>query len=351
MTKVKSYLQITNSNGQCDGTGAQVQRIISLAAYARFIRIKFAFYPISQIEIQHGDKFKSEGEVLEFLDKLNRFLSDIFVPMNGSEKKVSKYSREFYIKPNAFNLFFAIPIIGLFASLLKVNIRLFLSDAYAFTRIFPNSYLKIFEKYQIVGGLRSAQLDVQVHIRFSTISLQSDRHVPSAYYLEWLDFLREFASVNNFTIKLLIHTDCEVGEYNDVLITKYLTSETSAYWRAIGVTDENDNPKSSTITSYKALIEAIQIIYPDVVITNSLSPLSAWRIMSTSDIILTSKSSFSFVGALLAKSAIVISPDMEIKNPGCWIEGMPSSEHARQKFISSFMQKTNSISKMKTFRC
>ena len=316
-----SKLRISNSNLNKDGTGAQVQRIFSIAAYSNRLNLDFVFEPIDSIEIQHGDGFESEEEIFNFIVKLNNTISNIFDSQNSfSTMELIKF-RSFELKPSIFNLFVKIPLLSFLSKIFNLGIRIFLSDAYPFTRFFPDSYSLPINEEAISRSKEVDCLNVQIHVRHSTLSEKSNRHVSPEFFLGWINYMKKAAQDENLSFRLLVHTDCEIYDYDRGLLKNHLTPETENYWNDIGITDQSGELDLSTISLYKDLIERIRIICPDYQVIFGLDPVEAWSVMAKSDVILASKSSFSFIGALLSKAPIVVAPELEMKSPSHWIVG------------------------------
>jgi hypothetical protein len=321
LSKRTSKLIISNSNLHKDGTGAQVQRIFSIAAYSIRFNMDFDLEPINAIEVQHGDSFKSEDEIHDYLLKLNRKIPDILNLENMfSRTELARY-KSLNLDSNVLNLFFIIPILNIFSRAFNLKIRVLLTDAYHFTSRFPDSYALLKNDKLISEFKEDNRLNVQIHLRLSTLSEKSNRHVSPDFFLGWLNYITESSQVENRSIRLLVHTDCEVSAYDPGLVRNHLTTETENYWSAIGVTDNSGQLDVNTILLYRDLIAKIEAICPNYEIIFGLDPIEAWSVMAQSDVILTSKSSFSFIGALLSKATIVIAPEFEMKCPRHWIVG------------------------------
>ncbi len=328
-----SKLIISNSNLYKDGTGAQIQRIFSLVAYSNRFNLGFYFEPVDSIEIQHGDGFNSENEIDDFLLRLNSKIKDVLNLQKSFSKMELANFRNIELRSNKFNLFVRIPVLNIISKAFNLTIRILLSDAYPFTSRFPDSYSSV-KKVELVSGLKDGIfLNVQLHLRHSTLSEKSNRHVSPEFFLGWLNYINEAAQNGKFLIRLLVHTDCEISNYDPGLVSSHLTPETENYWKAIGVTDDSGQLDMTTISLYKDLITKIEAMYPNYEIIHGLDPVQAWSVMAQSDVILTSKSSFSFVGALLSNAAIIIAPELEMECPSDWIVGDYNLAHNSDEFF------------------
>ena len=339
MLSKSSKLVISNSNFYKDGTGAQVQRIFSLVAYSNRFNLGFDLNPVDSIEIQHGDGFISENEIVDFLLRLNSKIKDVLNLQNLFSKMELANFRNIELNSNVFSLFVKIPILNIISKTFNLQIRVLLSDAYPFTSRFPDSYSSV-KKVDLISGFKEdIFLNVQVHLRHSTLSEKSNRHVSPKFFLGWLNYIKETAQNGKLPIRVLVHTDCEISNYDPGLVSSHLTSETEKYWNAIGVTDESGQLDLTTVSLYRDLIAKIEAIFPDYEVVYGLDPVQAWSLMAQSDVILASKSSFSFIGALLSNAAIVVAPELEMECPSDWIVGDYNFGHNSGKFFRLFSNK------------
>ncbi len=308
-------------------------------AYSNRFNLGFVLEPVDFIEIQHGDGFNCEDEIADFLLRLNDKITDILSLQHTFSKTELVNFKSFELKPNVFNLFVRIPALKILSEIFNVKIRISLSDAYPFTSRFPDSYSSV-KKIELVSGLKEDNfLNVQVHLRHSTLSEKSNRHVSPEFFLGWLNYIKETAENSQLLIRLLVHTDCVISNYNPGLVSSHLTPETENYWNAIGVTDDSGQLDLTTISLYKDLMAKIDAICPNHEIIFGLNPVQAWSVMAQSDVILTSKSSFSFIGALLSNTAIIIAPELEMKCPSDWIVGDYNFAHNSDRFFRLFSNK------------
>ena len=311
-------------------------------AYSNRFNLGFYLEPIESIEIQHGDGFTRENEVVDFLLRLNSKIKVVLNLQNLSSRLEQTNLRKIELKPNIFNLFVKIPILNIISKTFNFQIRVLLSDAYPFTSRFPDSYSSV-KKVDLVSRFEEdIFFNVHVHLRHSTLSKKSNRHVSPQFFLGWLNYIKETAQNVKLPIRLFVHTDCEISNYDPGLISSHLTSETEKYWNAIGVTDDSGQLDYTTISLYKDLIAKIDTIFPDYEIIYGLDPVQAWSVMAQSDVILASKSSFSFVGALLSNAAIVIAPELEMQCPSNWIIGDYNLQHNSDKFFRLLSNKNYS---------
>jgi hypothetical protein len=317
--------------------------MLSIAAYAKKLNLSFVFQPILELEVQHGDGFKDEDDVSNFIHRLNHLLVNLFNTNDSALGTLPKESRIVSVNPTIFNLLIVVRILILLNKVFNLDLIIRIPDAYSFTRLFPNSYSEVVKFCFESENPKKDTLNVQLHIRHSTLSSKSNRYLPPEFFLGWLAYIHRIATDRKLFVKLVIHTDCEFTGYDQGLINRHLTSGTKSYWADIGITDQNGLLNYSTISVYKDLVSRIGLIFPGYSISSGLDPLAAWSKMANADVILTSRSSFSFVGALLSKAGVIISPEMEMKVPKDWIIGHHTIPQNLDKFDRLLLKSRSSF--------
>lgn len=326
------FFAITNSNCNSDGAGAQLQRVFSVYCYAKAMRASFIFSKIEHLEVQHGDSFSSSVALRQFISDLNQKIDEIlhlepslnFAHQQQNSKKIS-------IKSNLMSLFLLMPLMKLYASLFRKHILVVLDECYKFTNLFPNVLLKINPKDHISEQDMSKEIDIQIHIRMSTLSHLSDRFVSTTYYLDWIQFVKSLCEVSSVPYKIGIHTDCDLAKLNLSLVNENLTIQTHSYWQSIGILDAGGNFNYDLLANYQELVNLIKAEVQKVEIFSGMNALESWEIMRKAHVLFTSRSSFSFVGALLASNTVIVAPRMTTSGPSTWIISDKISDKSKKK--------------------
>jgi hypothetical protein len=320
-TKAKNtYLAITNQNNQKDGSGAQVQRVFSIYIYAKMIRAQFIYSKIEAMEVQHGDPFSSKEDLLNYLDKLNSEIENI-VSNHASPSRFNTGSRYSEIKmdSNFISIFFVIPFLRLLAPILRKPMLLTMGDCYKFSNLFPKSFDHLYPSTFNENAIQNSLVKLQIHIRMSTLSKLSDRYVPASFYLDWIGFMDSFCRRNGLKLSIGVHTDCDITNLNLDLINGNVTESTLNYWKNIEILNQCGEFNFEILENYQVFIDALEQAFGNIDFYVGLDPLESWRIMQKSNVLIISKSSFSFVGALLSPGSIVIGPKMSTKGRSNWI--------------------------------
>ena len=282
-------------------------------------RSAFLFSEFETIEVQHGDTFSTAQELSEYIKDLNKEISNtLSMKIIGSDTIDRNRFKTVTLNSNLISLLLLIPMIKLYAMVSRRAILVLLDNCYKFTNIFPNSLLYV-TKNKSISNTESEIITLQIHIRMSTLSEISDRYIPSHFYLSWIDFIQQLCDKSRLGLRVGIHTDCDLSNINIDLINENLTSETSAYWRSIGVLDSEGEFNVKLLRIYDKLISQIKLKVNQVEIYSNLNPLESWKIMKEANIFIISRSSFSFVGALLASNSIIVGPRMSTLGPSSWI--------------------------------
>ncbi len=302
--------------GNNDGAGAQLQRIASIYSLAIALGLDFSSQKIGSVEVQHGDPFLSELDVKNFVTSFNQLAAPLTTKILGDSPKVVKMDS----RPSRF--FAGILWQALLSSLMKRPIVVQLVDAYGFTNFHPDLYRVFTQKMNSIenANLKREQkdlVDIQIHIRSSTLKYGSERYLDPEAIFSCLTNVISNKSLRGFEVTVGIHTDCWTEPAGTELISNHVTSETLEYWKLLGIVDDQGKVNRDQINIGRELIERIKSTYPKVIVYPQQSPIDAWRIMAEADVLIISKSSFSFVGGLL-------NPNAEIWTPTFWISPLDS---------------------------
>ncbi len=311
-----SRVALQVNNGQHDGAGAQVQRIASVFSLAKAIGIEFDFQRIANIEVQHGDSYLGEDDLQCFIADLNEWLKPL------SKHTSEMPPRSVRISSSGFNLFFAILWSLVTSSFSSRTVKLQIPDAYWLTNRYPELYKYFGQTINIndskqVFRTTDEIIDIQIHIRASTLKKGSERYLEPESVLACLSDIYTSKKLNKSNCTINIHTDCLLESTDNDLVLRHASSETLKYWKKLGIIDTQGAVDKDLIATGLELIEKINASYPNVAVYPPQSPINAWNKMALADILLISKSSFSFVGAILNTHG-------EIWAPNFWIAPLPN---------------------------
>ena len=306
-------LSFNNYNSK-DGIGAQVIRIIDVYSLSKHFKMGFVNSPILQFDSSPGDNLNTPEEKLNFISELNDFfnLKDHSCNKTHLVRKLN-YSRVFRL-PGALSSFF---ILKKFLSyFLRRHELLIINNPYSLTLKYPNirSHFIQSSRIRTLNSNNDGISRIHVHIRRGFISKNtlSNRFTPTSWYLSIL--LPIQVALDNLGVKheFTIHTD--VHEGNIQWASSGVSAETMMYLQNGGNVVDEDSNFTLDYEDFSISLSDLKVMK----IVTELNPLESWKLMQEADILVIGKSSFSFVGALLNQTALVISPEGFYVGPSDW---------------------------------
>ena len=286
-----------NNKAGFDGTGAQIQRLLSVRCLADYLDCNYQHSPILTVSVHPLDPFQSDEELKLYLSELNELF---FMPSkNRSFKKEIAYE---YNSISSFELFrISIQII-----LFQKKIFLQVLETYPATDSNP----KILQRISVLSQsfyksktfANAPRFDIVIHYRqgvggFAVYPGQKlSRQLPLEYFIQ---LIRQIQSVTQSQIlKICVLTDAPTTNMS----YKTLDSQTEN-WK------NTPNFENGEMTiqglSFSDLTEIPGI---EVDIRIGGNPVDALAIMSKAERLLIGRSSLSYVGALLNLNGKVYFP-------------------------------------------
>ena len=316
LTRIPSdQIQFANSYGYADGAGAQVQRILSLLALAKKYDIAFYLNPIKSVEIQPLDYFNNEEQLGKNIHQVNEWLSNNF----GSRlitncTSIQNVSGPVQLIRSLFSIYLR--------NRLGIHVgctRLTLLDSYFYLRVYPATWELLRKEKSQSTIKRENEKTVHIHLRLSTFTQSSDRKVTMAYYENILRELYLRAKLENFVLKVLIHTDFLGTPSENTFFMNHAVPESLKYWVDLGILQKDYSINDDLIDGARSSLEKFLGSYPGSTIFSDTSWISEWASMASGDFLIVSKSSFSLVGGILNASGVVFAPkDWSLRIPG-WV--------------------------------
>lgn len=298
---------LTNSHGYFDGAGAQVQRILSLVAFSRFMGFEFKLNPIQKVELQPLEREDFSQNLSAEIKTLNNWLKKYenldakqdcldFDPVDNLKELLKTVFRcSFRVTQRNSQT----KVIG-FAML----------DGYQATRSIPHIWKCLHEPAtaEVQRTALPESVNIHVHFRISTFSESSDRNLPVDYYQILIEHLVHQAALLGVTPKLVIHTDFFGHPVPGVELRKTGVPESLLYWRELNLVDNLGNANLQFIESSRAWLREFLERYENVTYIENSDWISEWESMASADYLVASKSSFSLIGGLLNRQGKVIAP-------------------------------------------
>lgn len=298
-----------DSEAAIDGTGAQLQRLISVAALSNFFDLNFHLSKINNFSVHALDPFQSDAEYLEQLLRLNQFLTfpnvSRICPEAGIEKvHISKLTiRRFLFE--------------IFRQVLKSNPRiLVVLEVYPVSEFCPGIFddfeLYISESFEPVG--HGPHLVVHYRQGVGGNVIYPGQTIPRQIEFNKIVNLisnlfhsKNFSSISQITI---------VTDAPDTISFYTPPENQCVLWEGTpGYSDGVMTIQPMDFTEIDAITHV-----PTLVIRGG-NPLDAIKIMADSDFLVMSKSSLSYVAALLNKKGTVYYPNSFWHNPlSSWVK-------------------------------
>lgn len=308
-----------------DGSGAQVQRIFAIYSLSKFIGVRFANEEIIEIDFNPGDGINTQAQMQDYIGKLNRFLDFLHAskPTNPILKRLN-FVHAFKYK--WFNrIFFA--YMKLQSMVIKRDYLYLISNPYPFIDKYPQAYSHLKLSSPFLGTEHRREIiSIQLHVARAKASenKMSERFTKDEWYLRILDEITSTITSAGKEYEILIHTD--LTEERIWEVPKGANEETLEYWNDAGIIDSEGRLVLQDLSELSGFDN-----YKNLSIVSNIDPVSAWQIMSEADFLLIAKSSFSFVGALLNRKGLVISPYFWSKGPESWLTLEHGSEISKYK--------------------
>lgn len=298
-----------------DGSGAQMQRILSIYSTAKANRIGYLHTPILDLGANAGDSFSTTKEREEFLKLLNELIS---LPSDRKFEhvlvvQVDKIPSYLYSK-----LRFVNKVLKYFRYSLVIHIQ----QVYNYIDTNPENYERVmhfvrprFKLSEIPGN----SLTIDCHIRrstnpqFSRDGSINPRYTSTSWFRNIVKEVR-MALPPEFELFIRIHTD---GIPKQELWTppKEIADGTIEYWQSLGVL----NVSGDLILASEDFPSQFQE-FGNVEVIQDINPIEAWEMMISSDLLLMGKSSMSYIAGLIRGWRPVIYADFWHAGLASWLE-------------------------------
>ena len=279
-----------------DGTGAQLQRLISVYALSSYFGLTYVHSPIKQVSVHPLDPFQTDELYREYLAQLNKFIDfEDLVDPEQTPTEFEKYDLQFW-------RFMALLLRN---SLLKKQMNLAVLEPYSVTEFKPEILNVVRHRVSIGAELLNGfeRPYIVIHYRqgvggFAVYPGQNiARETPLAKFEKALFSITNSDRPNTFK-KLIVLTDSptEITHFRPPESQKELWVGTPGFSKGV-----------MTIQPIKFDELAEKIGIPVEVIRGG-NPLVAIEIMAHAEFLLMSKSSLSYLGGYLNKQGAVYYP-------------------------------------------
>jgi len=301
LRNLKSNLHITYDNrGTQDGTGAQIQRNLAVLALADAASISYLHSKILDVSVHPFDPFQDKELRSEYVLKLNHY----FNPKINNYSFESNFNLEIYAKTPSFYLLFKLKIISIIR---KKKILLKVVEVYSIMDKVPSYYKRLKGYYDFSNFYKEYPLDpsvaIVIHFRQGVGGMaiyheqSTPRELPIEYFVNCLnDIVRKHGTPLNS--KILVLTDAPKSDavYVPPAEQAYLWSNTPGFI-------------NNTMHISGKDLEFLFLKFGfEVDVKSGGDPLEAISFMMQSKYLIISRSSMSYLSAILNNSNNIYYP-------------------------------------------
>jgi hypothetical protein len=291
-----------------DGTGAQLQRIFGIFAIATLPGIQYLHSGIQNLIIHPLDPFQSDLELSKYLETVNQKFS-----LPSSLDLPKSYKRVYKVNQLTFWRF---AYFALRALMSRKTILLQIKNPYRVIEKFPTKYRHVRTHFSFVDSREnnsSKEKTIVLHVRRGTNGADtlpgelSPRMLSDSYYFTLVKEILEKYCKKDDPIELVIITDVPKEDfvYNPIASQLEFWS-TEPRFRDGSITMQG---RSFSDFNFESLARLSVIHGGD--------PIVALETMRSADFLVMSRSSFSYIGAILNTCGVVFYP------PAFWHKPMP----------------------------
>jgi len=272
------YLTYDNE-ALADGAGAQIQRILSIHLIAKHYGVGYIHNGIARMTYQGAkclEENKSDPDQMAGYNTLIHLPSDPAPPAFDAAYKVFDISpeliAEYKDKPQS-TLF----IIRFAGTLIDANPSLLLQPILNFP-------------WTQRPSLKGRPIQVAVHVRRGELFVvDSDRMLPNSYYVECIKAISSLFQKYSLPFEIHLHTE---------VLTKAILVTPSHH----GICERVKDPK--LVTPEDSHMEDFEGI-PNLILHVNEHPIDALKALTVSDVLIASRSSFSYIASIMKKGGVV----------------------------------------------
>ena len=309
----KKKIALANASEQLDGFGAQFQRVLSIAAFSKAMKLDFIFIPLRKIEIQHGDYIRDSSNFDDYLLRCNHWIQSTIVCTSDYSASVTEIIEVKTLEELNRRLFINI----IRNILVRKKLCFKIENAYFSTNASPNLYERVirFNKKNRVQSQLHEPI-VGIHLRLATLLPGTDRFLDPEIIFAILDEVKSWSVEQGTVPHVFLYTDITLKRVEASDVNSRVSRETMTLWKDMGIVDDS-GIFSKDLEAYLALLlSRLFRTYPELVIRDELEVTEVLSEIVDVDLFVGSKSSFSFLLGLMARDSIVFMPRF-------WINPLP----------------------------
>jgi hypothetical protein len=310
MPSGEPYVALTYANDLAvDGGGAQLHRIYGIYAIARWLNLPYVHSPILRIQYQGLTALEDNSDLPDFESRWNQAFaipSDIDMP----ERYTAHSMRD--ADPDR------IKQLQVAANIRREFALIRILHPHSVTDRNPELYRHV-RAISPFPEVRSDLFRLAIHVRRGELfAIESGRMMPNSYYVSYaLAFIEAFQ-------RLGIPFICEL--YTEVVSKEFvLTQEHRGLLSSIG--------GNRTMTPAMSQLEDFSVL-PNLVPFLNGDPIETLRGMATADALILSRSSFSYVAAILNANGIIVYHPFWHRSLKDWVIGGEDFQAPRDEIMA-----------------
>lgn len=278
------YIRFDSGNA-VDGTGAQLQRLITVYALARYFQFSYCHSHIRQISVHALDPFQTKNLYDEYLSTVNNFIKFSHSQFEFNDAKA--------IELKEFN-FFAFLALILKNRFKSENVYISLLNPYSVTEFNPEIMTSVRSELSIKSPTNLEPSTIVLHYRQGVGGFAIYPGQKISRETPLLEFQKVLANIfNNFSAnqikKIIVLTDAPAKPFDYAP-----PSDQLILWE--GTPGYRNGKMSIMPIDFQVLTADFGV---PVEVIRGGDPLDAIRVMASSDFLIMSKSSLSYLGGLL----------------------------------------------------
>jgi hypothetical protein len=281
-----------------DGTGAQLQRLITVAALSNYFRLKFIPSKIEQFSVHALDPFQSELDYLNQLSRLNQFIK--FPDMDSSTSDLE--FKTIVVRRLTIKRFISVIISQLISPKPR---KLVVLEVYPVSEFCPDIFDNF--KCELSETIDASENELGSHL---VIHYRQGVGGNVIYPGQRISRQIDFSRILNIVQKIICHADIDTPARITILtdapesLSFYTPPESQrALWE--GTPGFSNGVMTIQPMDFSQLGD---IAGGPINVVRGGNPLDAIKIMASADFLVMSKSSLSYIGALLNSRGEIYSP-------------------------------------------
>ena len=306
-----------NERAPVDGIGAQIQRQWSVMLLARYMNWSFQGAPITDLMLRSSD-FREEKNKDDIIRLVNQIIESFqTAAFTRISRDVKAHKVEIKIDDNGFSLLLKkyprlfLTVCAFFVGVFRLNLRIVLVDGFFLTNRVPDIYdlldvraINRAIEYSVnVNKLDKGILNIVLHIRRGEVNSRffshelSQRYTPTESFSEIVQDLLDMnlQKQNRYTITVLTDAPTKKSYASQEFLDINL-------WESqLGIGNDFEIELES--------FDDLKKKHPSTMVRNDLDSITSLCMMIEADVLVMSKSSFSFVAGVLNRSGLVVYQD------------------------------------------